>query len=99
MAINVKNIESNLEAISTLLKAVCNKRRLIIVCALAAGEKNVGELEKIVKLSQSALSQHLAKLRQDGVVKTRRSAQTIYYSIKCTNAEQLLKSLNKIYGE
>ncbi|GJL85658.1 MAG: transcriptional regulator [Micavibrio sp.] len=99
MTMNVKKVEDNIEAVSTLLKAVSNNRRMVIVCALAKGEKSVGQLEKIVVLSQSALSQHLARLRRDGVVKTRRSAQTIYYSIKCTKAEQLLKSLNRIYGD
>ncbi len=64
-----------------LLRALSNEKRLIIACALCKGEKSVGALENIVKLSQSALSQHLAKLREDDLVSTRREAQTIYYSL------------------
>ncbi len=99
MTIEITNVESNLDTITKLLRSISNKKRMVVICALAGGEKSVGELEKIVKLSQSALSQHLAKLRRDEVVKTRRSAQTIYYSIKCTKAGYLLESLNEIYGE
>ena len=51
------------------------------MCVLSDGEKSVGELEKLIDLSQSALSQHLARLRRDEIVNTRRDAQTIYYSI------------------
>lgn len=68
--------------LSVLLKALANERRIQILCLLRDGEKSVSELEDLVKLSQSALSQHLAKLRRDKIVKTRREAQTIYYSLK-----------------
>ncbi len=70
----------------------------MIVCALYGGEKNVGELEKVVNLSQSALSQHLARLRRDDVVSTRRAAQTIYYSLNGRSAEKVLKCICDIYG-
>ena len=66
---------------SSLLKAVANHRRLSILCHLAHAEHAVGELSEKVGLSQSALSQHLAKLRRDNLVSTRREAQTIYYSL------------------
>ena len=74
---DVKEVEQNIEVAVNLLKALSNEKRLQIICALYQGEKNVGELEKIVGLSQSALSQHLARLRRDGIVNTRRDAQTI----------------------
>ncbi len=64
-----------------LLKALSNEKRLLIVCSLYQGEKSVGALEDIVGLSQSALSQHLARLRRDKLVRTRREAQTVYYSV------------------
>lgn len=92
-------IQKNLAAAAALLKALSNDRRLMIVCALSEGEKNVGELEKIIGLSQSALSQHLARLRRDGVVRTRRDAQTIYYSLRSEEALEVLQCLSKVYNQ
>ncbi len=81
----------NLQKVTALLKAVANEKRLKIMCVLSGGEKSVGELEKVIDLSQSALSQHLARLRRDRVVTTRRDAQTIYYSILDNNVVELVK--------
>ena len=64
-----------------LMKGLGNRNRLMILCELHKGERSVGELRKVVRLAQSALSQHLARLRRDGLVRTRRNAQSIYYSI------------------
>ena len=94
---DVKNIEDNLVVVINLLKALSNEKRLRIVCALYSGEKCVGELEKVIDLSQSALSQHLARLRRDGVVNTRRDAQTIYYSLNDKATEMILQCLYDIY--
>ncbi len=94
---DICEIEKNVDIAVNLLKALSNEKRLGIVCALHKGEKCVGELEEIIGLSQSALSQHLARLRRDGVVVTRRDAQTIYYSLHSDAARQLLKSLYEIY--
>ena len=94
---DVKEIESNIEIAVNLLKAFSNENRLKILCALYKGEKNVGELEAIVMLSQSALSQHLARLRKDGIVNTRREAQTIYYSLADEATEAILHCLYDIY--
>lgn len=77
---------------------MANERRLMVLFHLSEGEKSVGELEKLVGLSQSALSQHLARLRRDSVVQTRRSAQTIYYSLKGVDTEILLKSLQSLFA-
>ena len=63
------------------LKSMSNASRLLILCHLADGEKSVGELQSHLDLSQSALSQHLAVLRRDGIVSTRRSSQTMFYSL------------------
>jgi ArsR family transcriptional regulator, virulence genes transcriptional regulator len=63
------------------LKAIANDCRLMILCELLNGERSVGELALVVGLSQSALSQHLAKLRRLGLVRTRRQSQTIHYAL------------------
>ncbi|MQX34905.1 ArsR/SmtB family transcription factor [Roseospira navarrensis] len=82
---------------STLLKAMSNEYRLLILCQLVGQERSVGELERVVGLSQSALSQHLARLRRDDLVKTRRVAQTIYYSLKGSEVSAVLDTLYGIY--
>jgi len=91
-------ILANAHQASTLLKAMSNQRRLLILCHLAAGEKSVGELERLVGLSQSALSQHLARLRRHKVVRTRRQAQTIFYSIANTDAVVILDALRGLFA-
>ncbi|PZO81403.1 MAG: ArsR family transcriptional regulator [Micavibrio aeruginosavorus] len=99
METGYKILEEKTESASALLKALANEKRLLIVCLLCKGEKNVGELEQSVGLSQSALSQHLARLRRDGIVTTRRAAQTIYYQLKDPAVPKLLECLDKIYGD
>ncbi len=94
---DIKSVEDNVDVAVNLLKALSNEKRLIIVCALYKGEKSVGELELLVGLSQSALSQHLARLRRDNLVKTRRAAQTIYYSMNDDATKSVLKCLYDIY--
>lgn len=74
-----------------------NPHRLVVLCQLMTGERSVGELERLVGLSQSALSQHLARLRRDGLVKTRRSAQTIFYSLYGDEAQAVLATLYRLY--
>jgi len=83
---------------SRLLKLMGNERRLTVLCSLAEGELSVGQLEARVGLSQSALSQHLAKLRRDGLVRTRRHRQTIYYALAGTEAAFVLVALGQLYG-
>ena len=95
---DIKEIERNIEVAVNLLKALSNEKRLMIICALYQGEKNVGELEEIVGLSQSALSQHLARLRRDGLVNTRRNAQTIFYSMNDRATQAILRTLYDIYS-
>ncbi len=81
-----------------LLKLLGNENRLLILCRLAmAGELSVTALVEAGELSQSALSQHLGKMRDDGLLATRRDAQTIYYRIADPNAARLLALLKDIY--
>jgi ArsR family transcriptional regulator, virulence genes transcriptional regulator len=81
-----------------LLKLLANENRLLILCRLMlAREMSVNELADAVGLSQSALSQHLAKMREDGLLATRREAQTVFYRIADPNAARLLALLEAIY--
>ena len=83
-----------------LLKLLGNEKRLLVLCFLAArGEMTVGELVDVAKLSQSALSQHLARLRADGLVVFRRSSQTLHYRVADKRAMRLLKVLKEIFCE
>lgn len=95
--IDLERIQDNARRASTLLKAMSNQHRLMILCQLVPGEKCVGELEKIVGLSQSALSQHLARLRRDNLVATRREAQTIHYSLAGEEASAVIETLYGLY--
>ncbi len=96
---NPVSVEGNADEAAKLLKAMGNKHRLLILCRLADREHGVGELEEIVGLSQSALSQPLARLRRDQIVTTRRSAQSIYYSIADNKVEQLIHGLARLFQE
>ncbi len=80
-----------------LLRALANDKRLMLLCLLVEGERSVGELNAKVDLSQSALSQHLAVLRTDGLVTTRREAQTIYYALADGPAQRIIETLHGIY--
>jgi DNA-binding transcriptional ArsR family regulator len=81
-----------------LMKLLSNERRLLVLCKLAgAGEMTVGALATAVGLSQSALSQHLALMRAEGLVRFRREGQTLHYAIADPTAERLLSTLREIY--
>lgn len=82
---------------SCLLKSLANDKRLLILCHLSENERSVGELERLVDLSQSALSQHLARLRRDNLVQTRREAQTIFYSIASVEVGAIMQTLYNLY--
>ena len=90
------NNQKLLEA-SKMLKSIANEKRLKILYYIAEKELNVGEIESLIDLSQSALSQHLAVLRADDIVKTRRVAQTIYYSLKDKRVKELLHMLRVLF--
>lgn len=82
---------------ASLLKGLANESRLIIMCVLAEGECSVGQLNERVDLSQSALSQHLAVLREQGLVQTRRESQTIFYRLADTPALKIIHLLHDVY--
>lgn len=95
--INLSELQSNAQRAASLLKLMGNPTRLLILCQISQGEKSVSELERAVGLSQSALSQHLALLRHQKVVTTRRVAQTIYYSVAGTEAPAILACLYELF--
>lgn len=90
-------VQANARQASRLLKALSNHYRLLIVCELLDQECSVGELVRRVGLSQSALSQHLAKLRRNSLVRTRRDAQTIYYSLGSRELKTIVSTLEKLF--
>ena len=84
--------------VAGVLKALASRPRLMVLWKLAVcGEMRVGELAEAVDLSQSALSQHLARMREEGIVTYRRESQTLWYRIADTRIEDLLATLHKLY--
>lgn len=93
----IEQLETNATDAAALLKALSNESRLLILCNLVSGEKCVGELNERIPLSQSALSQHLARLRKDKLVCIRKEAQTVYYQIASREAEAVIEVLYNAY--
>jgi ArsR family transcriptional regulator len=95
---DLERFAANAAEVAALLKALGNQRRLMVLCQLAEhGEMRVGDLAQAVGLSQSALSQHLSLLRQEGLLVSRREAQVIWYRIADPRCEQLLVTLHQLY--
>jgi DNA-binding transcriptional ArsR family regulator len=94
---NLNDMAEHASDAAGLMKALGNESRLMILCMLADEERSVGELNQSIPLSQSALSQQLARLRQQGIVKTRRESQTIYYSLAEGPADRIIHLLHDIY--
>ncbi len=92
----IRSLDDDPRAAADLLRALANEHRLEVLCALRDGELSVGQLTARVGLSQSALSQHLARLRADGVVATRRASQTIYYRIADEEVLTVLAALAEV---
>lgn len=88
--IDISELRKNATHAAELLKAMSNENRLLILCYLGEGEMSVTQLNSFIDLSQSSLSQHLARLRNDGLVKTRRESQTIFYSIANQSVVKLI---------
>lgn len=95
--LDVAQFEANAGAAAKLLRALANERRLTILCQLTEGERSVGQLFPQVGLSQSALSQHLAVLREEGIVATRREAQVVWYRIADPAALKVVSTLAEIF--
>jgi ArsR family transcriptional regulator len=96
-ASELKLMRKNATAAAALLRAIAHEARLLVLCELANGERSAGELVERSGLSQSALSQHLAKLREQGLVATRREAQVIHYRIADQRARRVLRVLHDLY--
>ena len=93
-------MEENAGEVAGMLRALANERRLMILCKLVEwGEANVNTLADAVGLSQSALSQHLAKMRAEGLVTYRRESQTLWYRIADPRIEQLFSTLHRLFCE
>jgi len=96
-ASELRLMRKNATAAAALLRAISHEARLLVLCELSNGERTAGELVEHSGLSQSALSQHLAKLRDEGLVATRREAQVIHYRIADQRAQRVLQVLHDIY--
>ena len=96
-AAQVAALKAHAVRATALLKAMSNPARLMVLCQLAEGEKSVGELEGAVDLSQSGLSQHLALLRREAIVVTRRQGQTIFYRLSSEEAAAVMRTLYAIF--
>lgn len=93
-------IEEMMEAVeqaTELLKSLANRNRLLILCNLIEGERSVGELARLVGTRDTAVSQQLALLRKDGLVRTRREGQTIFYELASRDAAKVIETLHGIY--
>ncbi len=98
LKLDLAAMQASAEDASRLLKALGNAQRLRILCLLVERQMSVGQInEQLPDLSQSALSQHLAKLREEGLVQTRREAQTIWYTLEHGPTEQIINTLYGIY--
>jgi ArsR family transcriptional regulator, virulence genes transcriptional regulator len=90
-------LRRNAEQAAALMRTLSHEARLSVLCELVNGERTAGQLVENSGLSQSALSQHLAKLREDGVVATRRQSQTILYRLADARAEKLIGTLHELF--
>lgn len=94
---DISAMQENASEAASLLKSLANPSRLLVLCSLVTREHTAGELEEIVGLSQSAVSQHLARLRSEQLVTTRRQGQYIFYSLSNDKARHILTKMHEIY--
>jgi DNA-binding transcriptional ArsR family regulator len=94
---NMEDMGEHVRAAADLLKALAHETRLMILCLLVDGEKSVGELERLTLMRQPSVSQQLARLRFDRLVKTRRDGRTIYYSLGSEQAGEVVSLLYNLY--
>ncbi|HET9159465.1 MAG TPA: metalloregulator ArsR/SmtB family transcription factor [Caulobacteraceae bacterium] len=94
----IARLENRAATAARMMKMLASEQRLVLLCRLLEGEASVNELAGHASLAQATASQHLAKLRADGLVATRRQAQTIYYRLADAAAVRLLNTLCDIYG-
>jgi ArsR family transcriptional regulator len=91
------DMERTVDEAAGFLKALANRHRLLVLCHLSEGEKSVSELEALLGVRQPHLSQQLARLREDGLVHTRRDSRTIYYRLGSVAAERLVGVLHELF--
>ncbi|WP_323770634.1 metalloregulator ArsR/SmtB family transcription factor [Antarctobacter sp.] len=90
-------MQTNAQHAAAFLKTLAHEGRLMILCHLGSGEKSVGELEDLLSIRQAAVSQMLARLREEGLVQTRRDGKTIYYSLADENTSRVIGLLYDIF--
>jgi len=94
---NLEDMKKSAAKASALMKTLGHQGRLMILCQLVTGEKSVGELSRLLGIAQSPLSQHLSRMRGEGLVMPRRSAQTVYYSLNSTEAGKIIECVYRLY--
>ncbi len=95
--IDLDHMAQSADRASALMKTLGHADRLMILCHLSDGEKSVGQIARLLEISQSPVSQHLSRMRKEGIVTTRREAQTIYYSIKSGEASKIVELLYELF--
>lgn len=94
----MRDLEQNAAKVSAILKAIGNDKRILLLCKIVEnGEVSAGSLVGIANLSQSAMSQHLGKLRQEGIITYRREGQTLFYRLADENIKELIITLHRLY--
>ena len=94
---DLDTLVANAREASEFLKALSHEARLMILCLLASGEKSVTEIEQMLRLRQPAVSQQLARLRNDNLVETRRDGKNIYYSLARTEVREVIEALHRAF--
>ncbi|MFO1079599.1 MAG: metalloregulator ArsR/SmtB family transcription factor [Reyranellaceae bacterium] len=94
---NIMDVAGRAEEAAGFLKSIANPCRLALLCELSKGERTVGELEAVAGLRQSAVSQHLARLREARLVTSRRQARTVHYALADSAARRVIELLDDLY--
>ena len=95
--LNVNEMRNNVESSAAFLKLLSNPTRLLVLCNLIESERCVGDLERDLDISQSALSQHLSKMRDEGIVKSEKQGQHVFYSISNSDVVDIINVLYKLF--
>lgn len=97
--IAIEQLQQNAAEAVILLKAIANETRLLIVCNLLMGERSVSNLIEVTQMGQSALSQHLTILRRERLIRARKEAQSVYYSLASDKIARIVETLHQVYCE
>jgi DNA-binding transcriptional ArsR family regulator len=98
-SIDVQAVQAEVSKASSLLSAMCNENRLMILCQLIDSERPVNELAELLGAAQPTISQHLALLRHEGLVRSRKQGRTRYYTLAGPEAREILQTLQLLYCE